>query len=324
MPPLTIGTAHFGDPQRTAWHLGEDDIGSLVRGAIDRGLVFFDTATSYGGGLAEQRLGAAIEALGVREETLIATKVFFPTGPGPNDRGLSRRHLLSAVDSSLARLRTDRIDLLYIHRWDGETPIEETLAALDHLVRSGRVRYLGASSMSAWRLMKAVALQRQAVFSPFVAMQGHYNLLYREEEREMIPMCREEGLGYLAWSPLARGLLAGSHADARRLAVDRRLAAWRCEANEASVLGALDALAEDRGELPAALAIAWLRARDVVPVVGASSVEEIDVALRGLAIELGREVVEALEEGYRARPVLGFDPAAESATALRPRQAEAR
>lgn len=313
MPPIAIGTAHFGDPDKTAWHIGEEGARTLIQGALDRGLTFFDTAGSYGAGVSEARLGAAIEALGVRHETQIATKVFFPTGPGCEDRGLSRGHILKAVDSSLERLRTDWIDLLYIHRWDAETPIEETLAALEQLVRTGRVRYLGASSMSAWRLMKALSLQRAQGFSAFIAMQGHYNLLYREEEREMLPLCREEGLGYLAWSPLARGLLAGARADPRRMASDRHLASWRVAADEPPVVAALQALAAERGQPPATLVLAWLRNAGAIPVIGAASVEEVDIALRSHSIELDQPAIEALEQGYRPRAVAGFDPRAEIA-----------
>lgn len=311
VPPLAIGSASFGDAAQGSWHVGEAGAEMIVRHAVDRGAVFFDTASSYADGLAEARLGRILQRLGVQDDVLVATKVFFPTGPSPNDRGLSRRHVLRCVDASLARIGRDYLDLLMIHRWDAGTPIEETLAVLDDLVRSGRVRYLGASSMSAWRLMKALALQRADQLAPFVAMQGHYNLLYREEEREMIPLCREEGLGYLAWSPLARGVLAGEGADARRLRDDPFVRQRYCDDLDAPVLEVLAAAAGREKVAPAILALGWLRAKGAIPVIGASRPAEIDVALEAIARPLGERMVAELEREYRPHPILGFDPASE-------------
>lgn len=309
--PLALGTAAFGDPTARAWNLGEQVAEALVAAAFDRGITLFDTGSTYGGGLAEARLGAALSRLGHRHEVTVVTKIFFPTGPGPNDRGLSRQHLLATLDRSLKRLRTDFVDLLMIHRFDPDTPIEETLTTLDHFVRSGRVRYLGASSMSAWRLMKMLDLQRHAGLSPFIVMQGHYNLLYREEEREMIPLCREEGLGYMAWSPLARGRLAGPLADAGRLENDPLARAGFNHALDRPVLDALSDVSAVTGIGHAELALAWLAGRNAIPVVGPSDVEQLDRAVAG--IKRARDVlpIAKLESAYRPHSVFGFDLEAE-------------
>ncbi|CAN5340040.1 aldo/keto reductase [soil metagenome] len=304
--PLALGTAAFGDPGSAAWNVGADAVWPLVSGAFDRGITLFDTGSTYGGGLAETRLGAALARLGNREQVAVTTKIFFPTGPGPNDRGLSRKHLIATLDRSLARLQTDYVDLLMIHRFDPNVPIEETLTTLDGFVRSGRVRYLGASSMSAWRLMKMLGLQRANNLAPFVAMQGHYNLLYREEEREMIPLCEEEGLGYLAWSPLARGRLAGGAADPVRLKADRRIAERSDSTLDARVLEPLDRAATPAVS-QAQIALAWLASRGAIPVIGASTPAEIDLAVKAIASPRPCDFA-PLEAGYRPQAVLGFDP----------------
>jgi len=306
--PLALGTAAFGDSARSPWSVGADGVWPLVSHAFDRGISLFDTGTSYGGGLAEVRLGEALHRLDRRQDVTIVTKVYFPAEPGSQDRGLSRRHLIAALDRSLARLRTDYVDMLMIHRWDREAPVEETLSTLDGFVRSGRVRYLGASSMSAWRLMKMLGLQRSGGMEPFVAMQGHYNLLYREEEREMIPLCREEGLGYMAWSPLARGRLAGPRADPVRLREDRLASARFDAALDQLVLDALDKAAGATGLPHAALALGWLAGRGAIPVVGPSTPAELDVALEGLRAGEGEDVLLAAELAYRPHGVIGFSP----------------
>lgn len=312
-PPLILGTATFGDPSAAAWNMGGEAVWPLIRHAYESGITSFDTGATYGRGLAEARLGEALERLGSRDKLTVTTKVYFPTGDGPEDRGLSRKHMLSSLDTSLKRLRTDYVDVLMIHRWDAETPIEETLAALDEIVRSGRARYIGASSMSAWRMMKALAMQRVNGFASFVVMQGLYNLLYREEEREMIPLCEEEGVGYTAWSPLARGYLAGPQADAVRLTHDR-MASERFEAElDAPVLSVLDEVVSETGLSHATLALAWLRARAVVPVIGATTPEQVDVALAAVQTRLDDETVGRLEAHYRPHPVAGFDPKEERA-----------
>lgn len=306
--PLGLGTAAFGDPSRSPWSVGADGVWPLVSRAFDRGITLFDTGTTYGDGLAETRLGEALERLGQREAWTVVTKIFFPTGPGANDRGLSRQHLIAALDRSLQRLRIDYVDLLMIHRFDPGTPIEETLAALDDFVRSGRVRYLGASSMSAWRLMKMLGHQRAVGLSPFIVMQGHYNLLYREEEREMIPLCHEEGLGYMAWSPLARGRLAGPAADASRLQQDRLARERFDEPADRPVLDALADLSQDTAIPSAQLALAWLRGRGAISVVGPSNPAELDSAVDALSLDPERIDFSAVEAAYRPHDVIGFDP----------------
>lgn len=308
--PITLGTAAFGDPARAAWSVAEDAAWPLVARAFDLGITSFDTGSSYGGGLAEQRLGAALARLGRRHEITLTTKIFFPSSPRAGDGGLSRSNLIATLDRSLTRLRTDYVDVLMIHRFDPAVPIEETLSTIDEFVRSGRVRFVGASSMSAWRLMKMLAHQRAHALAPFVAMQGHYNLLYREEEREMIPLTREEGLIYAAWSPLARGWLAGSARDAVRLERDPLARERYEEPLDAPVLAALDAVSVQTGYPNAQLALAWLIGNGVVPVVGASRPEELSVGLAAKDI-VGTVDFSAVEAAYRPHAVLGFDPQAE-------------
>jgi aryl-alcohol dehydrogenase-like predicted oxidoreductase len=305
--PMTLGTAAFGSAANAAWNIDEAAACRLVSRAVDFGITSFDTGSSYGAGLAEQYLGSALARLGRRHEINLTTKIFFPSFPGADDGGLSRRNLITTLDRSLARLRTDYVDLLIIHRFDRLVPIDETLRTLDEFVRSGRVRFLGASSMSAWRLMKMLAHQRAHGLAPFVAMQGHYNLLYREEEREMLPLTREEGLIYTAWSPLARGRLAGLAGDRTRLAQDR-LAVERFDATlDTPVLAALDALSVQTGLPHAQIALAWLIRQGIVPVLGASCPEELSVALA--ARDATRAIdFRSVEVAYRPHGVIGFDP----------------
>jgi aryl-alcohol dehydrogenase (NADP+) len=305
-----LGSASFGATTAQAWRTDAATAGTLVRAAFERGINFFDTGPTYGGGEAERILGPALREAAPRDAYVLASKVYFPTGPGPNDRGLSRKHILASVDASLARLKTDHLDLLLIHRWDAGTPLEETLRTLDGLVRAGKVRYLGASSMSAWRFMKALSLQRALGLEPFVCMQNYYNLMYREEEREMLPLCAEEGVGVTPWSPLARGLLAGAAADASRLQNDR-FAHGRFDARiDGPVIERLNALAAARGEAPAQIALAWLLGKPAVvaPVLGFSDVMQIDLACAALTLELTEAEREALEKPYQPHSVIGFEP----------------
>src|SRR5215831_11908547 len=207
---ICLGCMSYGNPSWRPWILPEETSRPFIKRALELGVNFFDTADMYSLGASEEVLGHALRDFARRDEVVVATKVFFPIGDRPNDRGLSRKHILAAIDASLRRLGTDYVDLYQIHRWDPETPIDETLAALDHLVRVGKVRYLGASSMFAWQLAQALYRADLRGWTRFVSMQNHYNLIYREEEREMLPLCREEGIAVLPWSPLARGLLTGS------------------------------------------------------------------------------------------------------------------
>jgi 1-deoxyxylulose-5-phosphate synthase len=216
---LALGMMSFGDTSRRAWVLDEQAAEPIVRHALDRGITFFDTADMYAGGASEIVTGRLLRKLISRDEVVVATKVFYPTTPGPNGGGLSRKHILAAIDASLQRLQLDHVDLYQIHRWDGQTPIEETMEALHDVVRAGKARYLGASTMAAWQFGKAQSVAERNGWTRFISMQNHYNLLYREEEREMIPLCLDQGVGVIPYSPLARGLLAraadGNHPTAR-------------------------------------------------------------------------------------------------------------
>lgn len=311
VPRLCLGTAGFGGLESGQWRTPEPLALRIVAAAIDRGMTFFDTGPTYGGGEAECILGRALCESGRRGECVVASKVFFPTGPGPNDRGLSRRHVIASVERSLVRLQREWLDLLYVHRWDPETPIEETLRALEDLVRAGKVCYLGASSMSAWRFTKALMLQRQYAWSPFVAMQSYYNLIYREQEREMLPLCREEGIGVLPWSPLARGLLADASQSGRRTG-DPLVARRFHEALDAPVIEDLGSVAARRGSARATVALAWLLGRPevVAPVIGVDSVEQLDDVVTATGMTLTLKEQRDLEASYRPHAVVGFEPEA--------------
>jgi aryl-alcohol dehydrogenase-like predicted oxidoreductase len=305
---ICLGMMSFGDPAKTAWHLDEERAEPIVRQAVESGVTFFDTADMYDGGASEEITGRLLRKLfGRRDDYVLATKVFFPVGPGENDRGLSRKHIMAGIDASLRRLGTDHVDLYQIHRWDYQTPIEETLEALHDLVRAGKVRYLGASSMFAWQFAKAQYTARSAGLTAFTAMQNHYNLLYREEEREMLPLCLDEGVGMLPWSPLARGRLAGRRETVR--AGEDRLAAMMYDGGEQGVIDAVLAVAGERGLPPAQIALAWLLGRPgvVAPVVGATRVQHVEDAVAAVGVKLEEDELSRLEHGYRPRPVLGHD-----------------
>ncbi len=307
---LCVGSASFGANSSQAWRTDPATATEIVRAAFARGVNFFDTGPTYGGGDAEVILGTALRGLGAREAYVVTSKVYFATGPGPNERGLSRKHILASVEGSLRRLQLDYLDLLLIHRWDATTPLEETLETLDGLVRAGKVRYLGASSMSAWRFMKALSLQRALRLAPFICMQNYYNLIYREEEREMLPLCLEEGVGVTPWSPLARGLLAGAAVDVARLAGDPLAQARLVSELDAPVIERLNAIAAARGEPPARVALAWLLGSPAVvaPVLGFSSVEQVDLACASLTLELSPQDRAALEAPYKPHVVIGHEP----------------
>ncbi|HEU4627286.1 MAG TPA: aldo/keto reductase [Steroidobacteraceae bacterium] len=306
---LCVGSASFGGCAEQTWRTDCKTAEAIVRKALEKGINFFDTGPTYGAGEAEAILGAALRATASRDEYVIATKVFFATGPGPNDRGLSRRHILASVEASLKRLRLEHVDLLLMHRWDPHTPIEETLQTFELLIRSGKVRYLGASSMSAWRFMKALATQRALGYSPFISMQNYYNLIYREEEREMVPLCLEEGVGMTPWSPLARGLLAGPAGDAARLAGDSLAMARFLPELDTPVIEQLNAVAAERGEPPAKIALAWLLGSPgvVSPILGFSDTSQIDLACEALNLMLSADERARLEAPYEPHPVIGFE-----------------
>ncbi len=307
---LALGMMSYGDPGWRSWVLSADAARPFVRRAVEAGINFFDTADMYSRGVSEEVTGALLREFTRRDDVVLATKVFFPVEEGPNRRGLSRKHILAAVTDSLRRLGVDHIDLYQIHRWDHHTPIEETMEALHDVVKAGYVRYIGASSMYAWQFARALHRADLAGSTRFVSMQNHYNLLYREEEREMIPLCRSEGIGLLPWSPLARGYLTRSpsrkEATARGEVDDyaRRLYAYP-EADR--ILEAVGRVAELRGVSRAQVALAWLLSRPGVtaPIIGATRVSHLDEALGALELELAPDELATLEAPYVPRPVLG-------------------
>jgi 1-deoxyxylulose-5-phosphate synthase len=308
---LCLGAMTYGDPAWRPWILSEDAGRPILKRAIEYGINFFDTADMYSFGVSEEVLGRALTDFTSRHRVVIATKAFFPMSDDPNDRGLSRKHLLSAIDRSLRRLGTDYVDLYQIHRWDPETPIEETLAALDDIVRAGKARYIGASSMSAWQFARALCLSDRHGWARFVSMQNHYNLVYREEEREMLPLCREEGIGVIPWSPLARGFLAGNRraadrGDTSRAKTDTFAHDLYYTDADFAVAGRAAQVAAERGVAPAQVALAWLLRQPGVtaPIVGASKMAHLDQAVAALDISLTDDEVRRLEEPYVPHGVL--------------------
>jgi 1-deoxyxylulose-5-phosphate synthase len=310
---ICLGMMSYGSQAERAWHLDETAAEPIVKAAVDGGVTFFDTADMYSDGLTEQITGRLLGRLfGHREDYVLATKVYFPMGPGPNDRGLARKHVLSAIDASLRRLGTDYVDLYQIHRWDYETPVEETMAALHEVVRAGKARYLGASSMFAWQFAKAQHAAERYGWTSFVSMQDHYNLLYREEEREMIPLCLDQGVAVLPYSPLARGMLADnrSRQGGRRTAragSDPLSEQYYDSPADFDVIDRLAEIATARGAPSAQVALAWLLSRPGVtaPIIGATRLGHIGDALAASTLTLTGEEIRRLDEPYRPHPVLG-------------------
>ncbi|GAA4670087.1 aldo/keto reductase [Phytohabitans rumicis] len=305
---IGLGMMSFGDPTAEAWFLSEDAAEPIVRHAVGAGVTFFDTADMYSGGVSEEVTGRLLGKLFARRgDYVLATKLFFPMGPGPNDRGLSRKHIMDSVDASLRRLGTDYIDLYQIHRWDPETPIEETMAALHDVVRAGKVRYLGASLMYAWQFAKAQYTAQAGGWTRFVSMQTRYNLLYREEEREMLPLCADQGVGVLPYSPLARGLLAGGRHDTPRAIAEQADGSQRVDDNDTDVIDALRTVAAGHTRPPAQIALAWLLGKAPVsaPIVGVTKPHHLDDALAAVDLALSDEDVARLEAPYRHRAPFG-------------------
>ena len=306
---ICLGMMTYGDPGWRDWILGEDDAEPIVRAAVEAGVTFFDTADMYSRGASEEVTGRLLSRFFTRrEDYVLATKVFMPMGDGPNDRGLSRTHILDGIDASLRRLGTDHVDLYQIHRFDPHTPVEETMEALHDVVRAGKARYLGASSMYAWQLAKAQHAAERHGWSPFVTMQNHYNLLYREEEREMVPLCLDQGVGLLPWSPLARGLLTrrpGAGGTAR--STSDTIAESLYDDADRAVVEAVAEVAEARGVPMARVALAWLLSRPGVsaPIVGASKQGHLADAVAATELVLSDEEIDALQEPYRPHPVRG-------------------
>jgi aryl-alcohol dehydrogenase-like predicted oxidoreductase len=316
---VCLGCMSYGDPDaslpgapRWEWALREDESRPFFKRALELGINFFDTANVYSLGASEEITGRALRDLARREEVVVATKVWGRMRPGPNGQGLSRKAILHEIDASLKRLGTDYVDLYQIHRWDDAVPIEETMEALHDVVRAGKARYLGASSMHAWQFAKAQHVASTHGWTRFVSMQNHYNLLYREEEREMVPLCRDQGAGIIPWSPLARGRLArGPEAKAtKRSETDRfgkALYSAMAQADQL-VIAALDALAKARRLPHAQIALAWLLQKEGVtaPIVGATKMDHLEAAAGAVGVPLSEEEVAALEAPYVPHPVAGF------------------
>jgi aryl-alcohol dehydrogenase-like predicted oxidoreductase len=310
--PVCVGCMTFGEPSQgyPGWSLPESQSMPLLQAAFERGINFFDTANGYSDGASEEILGRAIKRFSDRDTTVISTKVNYPMRPGPNIGGLSRKAILAALDASLRRLDVDYIDLYQIHRFDKTVPLEETLKVLDDVVRSGKVRYIGASSMYAWQFGKALHLQQQNGWTRFISMQDHYNLLNREEEREMLPLCQDEGVGTIPWSPVAKGLLTRDwESTTPRSAVDLRTRDFY--ANDESDRAIVDAVADvaaKRGVSRAQVALAWVSHNPVVsaPIIGVSRLGHIDDAVASLDIDLTDDEVAQLQAPYIPRAVAGF------------------
>ncbi len=310
---ICLGCMTYGRPtERWLWALDEEQSRPFIKRALELGISFFDTADVYSNGASEEVLGRALHDFAARDEVVIATKVHGVMGPGPNDGGLSRKHIFSAIDASLRRLGTDYVDLYQIHRWDYETPIEETLEALHDVVRMGKARYIGASSMFAWQFAQALYTAELRGWTRFVSMQPHYNLAYREEEREMLPLCRDQGIAVIPWSPLARGLLTRrptrDGSATKRAQSDAFAKRLYARDDDLVIASTVADLAEAHGLPNAQIALAWLLSKPVItaPIVGASKLQHLDDAVAALDVALSEEEIHQLEAPYLPHPVLGF------------------
>ena len=309
---VCLGGMGYGTKAWREWVLPEPDSRPLIKRALELGINFFDTADQYSDGASEEIIGRVIKDFASRHEVVLATKVYNPTGKGPNDRGLSRKHIRKALEASLRRLGTDYIDLYQIHRWDPETPIEETLTAVDLAIRDGLVLYFGASSMFAWQLAKAIGVSERKQLARFVSMQNHYNLVYREEEREMIPYCIDQQIAVLPWSPLARGFLAGNRSrndwgTTVRAKTDPSAQQRYYRDDDFAVVDAVIALAREKNISPAQLALAWLLHKPGVtsPIVGASRLDQLEELVGAVDVHLSDDEMKRLEFPYRPHPILG-------------------
>jgi aryl-alcohol dehydrogenase (NADP+) len=302
----------YGSPQWRPWILSEEQGRPFIQCALELGINFFDTANMYSLGASEEMLGRALKDMTRRSEVVVATKVFFPMNDKPNQGGLSRKHIFEAIDASLRRLQMDYVDLYQIHRFDPNTPIEETLEALHDVVKAGKARYLGASSMYAWQFARMVYTADLHGWTRFVSMQNHYNLIYREEEREMLPLCRAEGIGVIPWSPLARGFLAGNRArsgggETARAQTDGYAAEMYYQPGDFTVADRVAELAQQRGVSSAQIALAWMLHQSGItaPIIGASKMYQLEEAVAALDIALSAEDLARLEEPYQPHRVLG-------------------
>ncbi len=312
---ICLGCMTFGSRKWREWVIEAKESRSIIQKALELGINFFDTANMYSLGVSEEILGRALKDFARRDEVVIATKVYFPMKDFPNQGGLSRKHIFSEIDASLRRLQTDYVDLYQIHRWDYSTPIEETLEALNDLVRMGKVRYPGASSMFAWQFARALYLADLHGWTRFVSMQNHYNLIYREEEREMLPLCREEGIGVIPWSPLARGLLTrprdrkGYGETLRAKTDDYTKKLYFSQQDEFEIIDRVVELATRKGVKPAQVALSWLWHQPGItaPVLGIRTIQHLEEAVAALQVELSEEERKYLEEPYSPHPILGHE-----------------
>ena len=308
---VCLGMMSYGNDSERPWVLDEEATEPFVRAAVENGIFFFDTADTYSSGASEVATGRIVPKYLSRDEAVIATKVFMPMTPGPNGGGLSRKHILSAIDASLTRLGLDYVDLYQIHRWDPNVPIEETMDALNEVVRAGKARYIGASSMASWQFAKAQHVAERNGFAKFVSMQNHYNLLYREEEREMIPQCIDQGIGVIPWSPLARGVLAGNRTRGGEKTTTRantdQFADYLYNEGDFDVVDRVAEVAAERGVPAAQVALAWLLHRPGVtaPIVGATKLHHLEDAIAAAELELSADEMARLEAPYVPHAVLG-------------------
>jgi aryl-alcohol dehydrogenase-like predicted oxidoreductase len=309
---ICLGMMSYGDSAWRDWVLDEPDADPIVRAAVEGGITFFDTADMYSLGASEEVTGRLLAKYISRDDAVVATKVFNPMGPGENQRGLGRKHVLASIDASLERLGMDYVDLYQTHRWDRDTPIEETMEALNDVVRAGKARYIGASSMFAWQFAKAQHVAERNGWARFVSMQPHYNLLYREEEREMIPQCLDQGVGVIPWSPLARGVLAGNRSRGGERHTTRagsdEFADWLySQPTDFDVVDRVVEVAGERDMKPAQVALAWLLHKPGVtaPIIGATKLSHLEDALAAAELALSDDEIARLEEPYVPHPVLG-------------------
>ncbi|MDB5465909.1 MAG: aldo/keto reductase [Phenylobacterium sp.] len=308
---LCLGCMTYGSPEWRPWVLDAEQSKPFFQSAIEKGITFFDTANMYSLGKSEEVTGRWLKEFARREEVVVATKVNFPMGPGPNEKGLSRKHIMAQIDASLQRLGMDYVDLYQIHRFDYETPIEETLEALNDVVKAGKARYIGASSMYAWQFAKMLAVSEQNGWVRFVSMQPQYNLVYREEEREMLPLCRADGVGVIPWSPLARGFLAGGRAapgegNTERARTDEFSPRLYFRDADHQVVQAVSDIARERGLTNTQVALAWVLKNPAItaPIIGASKLHHLDEAVSALGVTLSDEEIARLEAPYQPKPVL--------------------
>jgi aryl-alcohol dehydrogenase-like predicted oxidoreductase len=309
---ICLGMMSYGSSEWRPWVLDEPEAEPIVRAAVEGGVTFFDTADMYSLGASEEVTGRLLPKYIAREDAVVATKVFNPMGPGENRRGLGRKHVLASIDASLRRLGMDYVDLYQTHRWDYGTPVEETMEVLNDVVRAGKARYIGASSMFAWQFAKAQRVAERNGWARFVSMQPHYNLLYREEEREMLPQCADQGVGVIPWSPLARGVLAGNRSRqgerrTTRAGSDEFADYLYAQPTDFDVVDRVVELAQERGARPAQVALAWLLGQPAVtaPIIGATKLSHLEDALAATELELTPEEMGRLEEPYVPHPVLG-------------------